>query len=306
MSDISELKTLRDLVRWGASRFNAAGLCFGHGTDNAFDEARTLVCHALHLPFAFPEGYLAARLTSEERQAVVELLDARITTRKPAAYLTHEAWFAGLPFYVDERVLVPRSPMAEWIERGFAPWLEADAVDRVLDLCTGGGCIAIACAVHFDNAEVDAVELSPEAMEVARQNVARHNLEDWVHLYQSDLFDALPTEQYQLIISNPPYVSAGELQALPEEYGHEPEMGLLADKEGLAIVVRILAHAADYLADDGILVVEVGNSEALLVECFPDVPFQWLEFERGGQGVFLLDAAQLKTHCPAFEAVLNQ
>lgn len=306
LSDTSELKTLRDLIRWGASRFNAAELCFGHGTDNAFDEARTLVCHTLHLPFGFPDSYLAAQLTSEERRAVVELLEVRITTRKPAAYLTHEAWFAGLPFYVDERVLVPRSPMAEWIERGFAPWLEADAVNRVLDLCTGGGCIAIACAVHFDNAEVDAVELSPEAMEVARQNVARHELEDWVHLYQSDLFDALPTQQYQLIISNPPYVSAAELQALPEEYSHEPEAGLLADKEGLAIVVRILAHAADYLADDGILVVEVGNSEALLVECFPDVPFQWLEFERGGQGVFLLDAAQLKAHCPAFEAVLNQ
>ncbi len=306
MSDSSELKTLRDLIRWGASRFNAAGLCFGHGTDNAFDEARTLVCHALHLPFAFPDGYLAARLTREEIQTVAELLDARISTRKPAAYLTHEAWFAGLPFYVDERVLVPRSPMAEWIERGFSPWLDTDAVDRVLDLCTGGGCIAIACAVHFDNAEVDAVELSPEAIEVARKNVARHELEDWVNLYQSDLFEALPTEQYQLIISNPPYVSSGELQALPKEYGHEPEVGLLADKEGLAIVVRILAHAADYLADDGILVVEVGNSDALLVECFPDVPFEWLEFERGGQGVFLLEAAQLKAHCPAFEAVLNQ
>jgi len=306
LSDTSELKTLRDLIRWGASRFNAEKLCFGHGTDNAFDEARSLVCHALHLPFVFPEDYLAAQVTSAEHQAVVELLEARIKTRKPAAYLTHEAWFAGLPFYVDERVLVPRSPMAEWIERGFAPWLEADAVDRVLDLCTGSGCIAIACAAHFDNAEVDAVELSPEALEVARQNVERHDLEDWVHLYQSDLFDALPPEQYQLIISNPPYVSEAELQALPDEYGHEPEIGLLADQEGLAIVVRILAQATDYLTDDGILVVEVGNSEALLVECFPEVPFQWLEFERGGQGVFLLDAEQLKAHRQVFEAVLNK
>ena len=305
LSDTSELNTLRDLIRWGASRFNAAQLCFGHGTDNAFDEARSLVCHALHLPFVFPEDYLAAQVTSEEHQAIVELLEERIATRKPAAYLTHEAWFAGLPFYVDERVLVPRSPMAEWIERGFAPWLEADDVDRVLDLCTGSGCIAIACAAHFDNAEVDAVELSPEALEVARKNVARHDLEDWVHLYESDLFNALPPEQYQLIISNPPYVSAGELQALPDEYGHEPEMGLLADQEGLAIVVRILAQASDYLTDDGILVVEVGNSEALLVECFPGVPFQWLEFERGGQGVFLLEAEQLKAHRSVFEGVLN-
>jgi ribosomal protein L3 glutamine methyltransferase len=305
LSDTSELKTLRDLIRWGASRFNAEQLCFGHGTDNAFDEARALVCHALHLPFVFPEDYLAAQVTGEEHQAVIELLEKRVATRKPAAYLTHEAWFAGLPFYVDERVLVPRSPMAEWIERGFAPWLEADEVDRVLDLCTGSGCIAIACAAHFDNAEVDAVELSADALEVAKKNVARHELEDWVHLYQSDLFDALPTEQYQLIISNPPYVSAGEMETLPAEYGHEPEIGLLADQEGLAIVVRILAGAADYLSDDGILVVEVGNSEALLVECFPEVPFQWLEFERGGQGVFLLNAEQLQAHRPVFEAVLK-
>lgn len=305
MSNSSDLNTLRDMIRWGASRFNEAGLCFGHGTDNAFDEARAMVCHALHLPFSFPETYMAASLTREEHNRVVELLETRIHSRKPAAYLTHEAWFAGLPFYVDERVLVPRSPMAELIERGFAPWLEADAVDRVLDLCTGSGCIAIACAAHLDNAEVDAVELSPEALAVARRNVERHDLEDWVHLYESDLFAQLPAEQYQLIISNPPYVPEDELRSLPAEYGHEPEMGLLADKEGLDIVVRILAQAADYLADDGILVVEVGNSEEMLVECFPDVPFQWLEFERGGQGVFLLEAAQLRECRAVFEAVLS-
>jgi ribosomal protein L3 glutamine methyltransferase len=300
-----ELTTIRDLIRWGASRFNAAGLSFGHGTDNALDEANVLVCHALHLPLRFPDHYLASRLTGSEREAIARLFETRIDSRKPAAYLTHEAWFAGLPFYVDERVLVPRSPLAEWIERGFAPWLEADAVDRVLDLCTGSGCIAIACAAHFDNAEVDAVDVSAAALEVARQNVERHELEDWVHLFESDLFEALPTEQYQLIISNPPYVSASEMQTLAEEYRHEPEIGLLAEQEGLAVVARILARAADYLTDDGILVVEVGNSEELLAECFPDVPFVWLEFERGGQGVFLLEAAQVREYQPVFQTAVE-
>jgi ribosomal protein L3 glutamine methyltransferase len=233
------------------------------------------------------------------------LFAQRIETRKPAAYLTHEAWFAGLPFYVDERVLVPRSPMAEWIERGFAPWLEADRVDRVLDLCTGSGCIAIACAAHFDNAEVDAVDISAAALEVARRNVARHELDDWVHLFESDLFAALPTEQYQLIISNPPYVAADELQTLPEEYHHEPEIGLRAEQAGLEFAVRILAGAGDYLSDEGVLVVEVGNSEDMLVECFPDVPFVWLDFERGGHGVFLLEAAAVREHQALFAAALG-
>jgi ribosomal protein L3 glutamine methyltransferase len=291
-----ELSTIRDMIRWGASRFNAAGLSFGHGTDNAFDEARVLLCDA---------DYLGARLSDSERQAVCALFAQRIDTRKPAAYLTHEAWFAGLSFYVDERVLVPRSPMAEWIERGFSPWLEAEDVDRVLDLCTGSACIAIACAAHFDNAEVDAADISAAALDVARQNVARHHLDEWVHLFQSDLFAALPTEQYQLIISNPPYVAADEMQSLPDEYRHEPDIGLLADKGGLDIVVRILAQAGNYLSDDGILVVEVGNSEEMLVECFPEVPFVWLDFERGGQGVFLLEAAQVREYQPLFAAALE-
>jgi len=201
---LAELQTIRDLVRWGASRFRESGLAFGHGTDNAFDEALVLVSHALHLPVGFPEHYLDARVTAVERETVLALLQERIDTRKPAAYLTGEAWFAGLPFYVNKHVLVPRSPMAEWIERGFTPWLEPDNVERVLDLCTGSGCIGIACAVHFDNAEVDAVDISPEALAVAKRNVERHGLEDWVNLVESDLFAALEPARYQLIISNPP------------------------------------------------------------------------------------------------------
>ncbi|VAW73182.1 Ribosomal protein L3 N(5)-glutamine methyltransferase [hydrothermal vent metagenome] len=305
MADLAVLQTVRDLVRWGVSRFHENGLVFGHGTDNAFDEARVLVSHALHLPADFPEHYLAARVTEEEREAVLTLLNRRVETRKPAAYLTGEAWFAGLPFYVDERVLVPRSPMAEWIERGFTPWLEPDNVERVLDLCTGSGCIGIACAVHFDNADVDIVDISREALVVAKTNVERHDLDDWVSLIESDLFDALEPARYSLIISNPPYVSDEEMQTLPEEYHHEPVIGLRADQAGLAIVVRLLAQAADWLTEDGILVVEVGNSQDVLVECFPEVPFIWLDFERGGHGVFLLNATQAQEYQETFRTALN-
>ncbi len=296
-----ELQTIRDLVRWSASRFGEAELVFGHGTDNAFDEALLLVRHALHLPAQFPDYVLASVVTADERATVLELIQQRIETRKPAAYLTHEAWFAGLQFYVDERVLVPRSPMAEWIERGFQPWLEPDAVERVLDLCTGGGCIGVACAAHFENAYVDLVDISPAALEVAAKNVERHDLQDWVQAIESDLFDAVDAQRYQLIISNPPYVPAEEMGQLAEEFLHEPEIGLLAGREGLDVVVRILAQAADYLDEDGILVVEVGNTQEMLVECFPDVPFLWLEFERGGQGVFLLEAAQVSACRSLFE-----
>jgi len=301
-----ELKTIRDLMRWGASCFNQAGLTFGHGTDNIFDEALVLVSHALHLPLQFPEHYLAAHVTAEERDAALALIQQRIETRKPAAYLTHEAWFAGLPFYVDERVLVPRSPLAERIEHGFEPWLQSDAIERVLDLCTGSGCIAIACAAHFENARVDAVDISDDALAIARLNVERHDLQDWVQVIKSDLFAVVGMQRYQMIISNPPYVSAEEMQGLPDEYRHEPEIGLAAGGEGLDVVIRILAQAASHLEADGILVVEVGNGRELLSECFPDVPFLWLEFERGGHGVFLLDAQQVQQYQPLFAAALSQ
>lgn len=300
-----ELKTVRDLVRWGASRFQEAGLTFGHGTDNAFDEALVLVTHALHLPLQFPQQYLAARVTSGERKQTLALIRERIETRKPAAYLIREAWFAGLAFYVDERVLVPRSPLAEWIERGFQPWLQPDTVQRVLDLCTGSGCIAIACAQAFEQARIDAADISEDALGVARINIDRYQLQDWVRPVKSDLFADLGGARYQLIISNPPYVSAEEMAALPAEFRHEPTLGLAAGSQGLDVVIRILAQAGRFLEPDGILVVEVGNSQQALAEAFPEVPFLWLDFERGGHGVFLLDVQQVQQHQPLFQNALQ-
>lgn len=289
------LHTIRDFIRWGASRMNGAGLHFGHGTDNAIDEAAALVLHALHLPPDLHAEYFQAQLTPPEQQAVLQLLERRIVERKPAAYLTRRAWFMGLPFYVDERVLVPRSPLAELIERHFAPWLpDSRKVERILDLGTGSGCIGIACAYAFPDAQVDVVDVSAEALEVACHNIAEHGLEDQVEAMQSDLFSALKGRHYDLIISNPPYVALEELDSLPPEYQHEPRLGLAAGVEGLDVVMEILHQASDYLNREGLLIVEVGNAQYALCEAFPDVPFTWLEFEHGGQGVFLLNAAQLR------------
>ena len=298
--DTDCLMTLRDLVRWGASRFNESGLVYGHGTDNALDEALALVLHALHLDHDLPADFLDARVTTVERSRVLDLYRRRADDRVPAAYLTNQARFAGHWYYVDERVLVPRSPIAELIEHRFEPWLEPDTTGRVLDLCTGSGCIAIACAHALPAARVDATELSPAAAEVARRNVVEHGVEDRVEVAVGDLYAPVGSAVYDLIVSNPPYVNRPDLDALPGEYRHEPELGFAAGEDGLDVVRRILRDAPAHLAPDGILVVEVGGSAPALVDAYPQVPFLWLEFERGGDGVFLLTAQQLREHADVF------
>ena len=298
---IAELRSVRDFIRWGASRFSAAGMVFGHGTDNAWDEASVLVLEALHLPPDIHAEAAGAVLTECERREVVALLVRRVKERLPAPYLTHEAWFAGIPFTVDERVLIPRSPIAEPIRQGFSPWLDETPLEHILDLGTGCGCIAIACALAFPQAEVDAVDVSADALEVTRMNILRHHMEDRVHAIRSDLYAALDERRYDLIVSNPPYVSKREMDALPPEYGHEPELGLAGGYHGLDIVVRILAGAHAHLHRRGALIVEVGNSQGALEQRFPHVPFTWLEFEHGGHGVFLLYAEQLQQHQHSFD-----
>ena len=299
--DNQSLQTLRDFVRWGASTFNAEGLFFGHGTDNALDEALALVLHAVHLDYDLPESYLSARVTDTERRAILELFSRRIDERIPTAYLTGRARFAGLEFNVNEHVLVPRSPIAELVEHGFSPWLNPAEVEAVLDLCTGSACIAIGCAHAFPDARIDAVDVSPEALYVARRNVAEHHLQDRVDVIESDLFAELEGRTYDLIVSNPPYVAEGDMDGLPPEYGWEPELGLAAGREGLDVVVRILRKGGRFLDPDGIMVIEVGAAAEALMARYPEVPFLWLEFERGGEGVFLLTADQLDEYQAVFD-----
>jgi ribosomal protein L3 glutamine methyltransferase len=289
---VKELRSVVDMVRWCASRFNEHGLHFGHGTADAVGEALALVQHVLNLHGAVEPEVFTARLTRAEREQVVAMARERIQTRKPLPYLTGEAWFAGLRFNVDERVLVPRSPLAEWIERGFEPFLDPDRVRRVLDVGTGSGCIAIACAMAFPAARVDAVDLSAEALAVAADNVSRHEVGDRVTLLRGDLMEGCEGP-YDLIISNPPYVPEASYLALPAEYAHEPAAGLRAGADGLAQVTRLIAQAPARLARDGILVVEVGEAAGALGRRMPDLALTWLEFERGGDGAFLVGREQL-------------
>ncbi|MFZ2315630.1 MAG: 50S ribosomal protein L3 N(5)-glutamine methyltransferase [Gammaproteobacteria bacterium] len=292
----TELKTIRDFIRYATSQFNKAGIYYGHGTDNAWDEAVALVLHTAGLKHDVNHAVLDANLISEERSKLFELIEKRAKDRIPVPYLTNEAWFLEQPFYVDERVLIPRSPIAELIENQFSPFIEEEQVQRILDLCTGSGCIAIGCAQAFPDANVDASDISSDALIVANINVLKHHVEDQVTLHQSDLFNNLPQKKYDIIVSNPPYVSIEEMAALPNEYKHEPALGLVAGTDGLDLAKRILRNAPNYLQPHGILIVEVGNSEVALAEQYPDVPFTWLEFERGGGGVFLLTAEQLAEH----------
>lgn len=287
------LRTIRDLVRWGASEFGRAGLHFGHGTDNALDEAFHLATWALKLPHELPAAYLDSVLTPAERAQVLALLRRRVKTRKPAAYLTGEAWFAGLAFTVDERVLVPRSPIAELIERGFEPWLRQPP-ERILDLCAGSGCIAVACAMAFPEAKVDAVELDDGALELLRANVRRYDLDGRVEAIQSDLFARVKGRQYGLIVSNPPYVPEARWKKMPAEYRHEPKLALASGADGMDVVTRILREAPRHLATDGLLVCEVGGSVPEFDRRFPNIPVIWPEFERGGDGVFVISRDDLE------------
>ena len=299
----SRLLTLRDYIRWAVSRFHAEELFFGHGTDNAWDDARQLVLGALHLPFEIADSYLDCRLEDDEREHLQVLLRRRIEERVPTAYLIGEAWFCGLPFLVDERVLVPRSPIAELIGAQFEPWLPKTP-ERILDLCTGSGCIGIACAYAFPEAEVVLGDLSFDALEVACQNIERHGLDDRVYTVQGDGFDGLPKQRFDLIVSNPPYVDAEDFADMPAEYQHEPALGLACGEDGLDLVRRMLAEAADHLTEQGVLIVEVGNSQVHVETLYPEVDFTWLEFEEGGHGVFLLAAAQCREHQALFRSRL--
>ncbi len=291
-SDLSSLATVRDWVRWGTSRFREAGLTFGHGTDNALDEAFHLVLHALHLPYDLPALYLETRLSASECVAVHALLRRRLDTREPAAYLIGEIEFAGYPFYVDERVLVPRSPIAELIERGFAPWLD-EPPKTVLDLCAGSGCIGIACALHFE-CDVTLGEIDAGALEVTARNIARHGVGDRVKAVKGDLFANLPGRRFDLIVSNPPYVPTGEWEALADEYRREPRLALDAGSDGMDIVARILRSAPEHLERDGLLICEVGGSVEEFESRWPRLPVTWINFQRGGDGVFSIGREALQ------------
>lgn len=291
-----ELLTLRDLIRYGVSRLNAAQVALGHGSDNAWDETVYLVLHALHLPLDTLEPFLDARVLSEERNRVLELIDRRVTERVPAAYLTNEAWLRGHRFYVDARVIVPRSPIAELLDEGLSPWVQdAQAVDSVLDMCTGSGCLAILSALAFPYAQVDAVDVSPDALEVARRNIDDYGLADRLALHQSDLFDNLPERQYDVIVCNPPYVNSGSMDVLPQEYRHEPQLALAGGTDGMDLVRRILQAAPRYLSENGVLVLEIGHERDFFEAAFPELSPVWLDTEEASDQLLLLTREQLTT-----------
>jgi len=289
-------RTVRQALLRAARQLDAAGVFYGHGTDNALDDAAALLWPVLGLKTVATERTYARLLKPAEQLAFDALLELRISTRKPAVYLTGKTWFAGLPMKTDERALIPRSPLAELIERQFAPWIDPTRVKRILDLCTGGGCIGLAAAHYFPNARVDATDISSEALSLARENRQALGLSRRVRLVVSDHFASLEGRRYDIIVSNPPYVGEREMRSLPPEYEHEPRLALASGKQGLDSVSVILHEAAQHLTPGGILVVEVGNTETAVRRRWPRVPFTWLEFERGGGGVFLLTREQLQRH----------
>lgn len=293
-SATEELLTIRDWLRWAVSRFNETGLCYGHGTTNAWDEAVWLVLATLHLPHDTLEPWLDARLTHDERLVLLDKLQQRVVHRLPTAYLVQEAWLGAFRFYVDQRVIVPRSYFAELLQNGFVPWIEdAEAVATALDLCTGSGCLAILMAHTFPNAAVDAIDISPDALVVACRNIADYHLEDRIKPIESDLFAAVEGKRYDLILSNPPYVTAAAMAALPPEYRHEPALALAAGPDGLDVVRRILAEARAHLNPRGVLAVEVGHNQDLVTAAFPDLPAVWLDTEDAEGKVFLVTREDL-------------
>tara|TARA_R110002096_G_scaffold73526_11_gene174388 strand:- start:2310 stop:3230 length:921 start_codon:yes stop_codon:yes gene_type:complete len=301
---IQKIKTINELITEGANLFADAGLYFGHGTDNTLDEASYIVLGITkNLPLN-NEQILSSEVSVDEQQKVLDAFERRIVERIPAAYLVGEAWFAGLPFFVDNNVLVPRSPFAELIEDRFAPWVDSSKINSILDLCTGSGCIGIASAFSFPKAKVDLADISALALNVANKNIQRHKLADRVEAIESDLFEGLANRQYDLIISNPPYVGHEELSNLPDEFYKEPQLGLDGGVSGLELVHNILVKAPEYLKEGGVLYVEVGNTDEALQQCYPVVPFLWQEFEYGGHGVFMLTKEQLLKYHTLFQAKL--
>ena len=290
----SALKTVRDCLRFAVSRFNEAKLSFGHGSLDAYDEAAYLILHTLHLPLDRLEPFLDATLTHHEMMGVLNIIEKRVEEHIPAAYLTHQAFLGDFSFYVDERVIVPRSFISELLRERLSPWVDdAEMVSSVLDLCTGSGCLAILAAHAFPNALIDAVDLSPDALDVARRNVDDYGLNDQIELIQSDLFNELGGRSYDVIISNPPYVDAPSVAELPQEYLHEPKLALGSGEDGLDAIRLILHHAAQHLTENGILIVEIGHNRDVLEAAFPDLPFTWLEVSAGDQFVFMLHREDL-------------
>jgi len=292
MEACEDMQSIQDVIRWSYSRFSENNLYFGHGTDNPWDEAVSLVLLTLSLPFDTPDNILQSRLTKTEKKLICERVGRRINEKLPVAYLTNKAIFCDSEYYIDERVLVPRSPIGELIQNHFEPWIDYDSVDNILDLCTGSGCIAIACGQYFPDAIVDAGDISEDCIEVAEINRERLQ-QDNVAFYCSDLFESIPNKQYNIIVSNPPYVDEEDFDEIPSEYLAEPKLGLTSGRDGLELTRKLLSQADQYLAENGILIVEVGNSAFALEQLYPEVEFTWLEFERGGLGVFLLTKEQL-------------